>query len=69
MNLFAKCAYYPKLGAKSGEYDQVDIPADAKDTYDRYYQELIEAISATDDVLLERHLEGVEIGAMRPSTA
>src|SRR5215216_5145522 len=62
MNLFAKCAYIYKSGTKSGEYDEVDIPADAQSTYDRYYQELIEAISATDDTLLERYLEGVEIG-------
>src|SRR5215213_7016211 len=61
MNLFAKCAYIYKPGTKSGEYDEVDIPADAQDTYDRYHQELIEAISATDDTLLERYLEGVEI--------
>src|SRR5215216_2648626 len=62
MNLFAKCAYIYKPGTKSGEYDEGDIPPDAKPTFDRYYQELIEAISATDDTLLERYLEGVEIG-------
>src|SRR5436190_1184274 len=62
MNLFAKCAYIYKPGTKSGEYDEVDIPADAQDSYDHYHQELIEAISATDDAMLERYLEGVEIG-------
>src|SRR5690348_9853531 len=62
MNLFAKCAYIYKPGTKSGEYEEVDIPADAQDTYNHYHQELIEAISATDDALLERYLEGVEIG-------
>ncbi len=62
MNLFAKCAYIYKPGTKTGEYEEVDIPPDAQETYDRYYQELIEAISATDDTLLERYLEGVEIG-------
>src|SRR5688572_5202813 len=62
MNLFAKCAYIYKPGTKTGEYEEVDIPADAQDTYDHYHQELIEAISATDDALLERYLEGAEIG-------
>src|SRR6186713_51644 len=62
MNLFAKTAYIYKPGTKAGEYDDVDIPADAQETYDHYHQELIEAISATDDTLLERYLEGVEIG-------
>jgi len=62
MNLFARKAYLYKAGSKSGEYEETEIPADQKDIFQRYYQELIEAISATDDELLERYLEGVEIG-------
>jgi len=62
MNLFARKAYLYKAGSKSGEYEEAEIPADQKDIFQRYYQELIEAISATDDELLERYLEGVEIG-------
>ena len=62
MNLFARKAYLYKKGAKYGEYEEVDIPAEEQATFDRYYQELIEAISATDDAMLERYLEGVEIG-------
>jgi elongation factor G len=61
MNLFAKKAYLYKPG-KTGEYEEVDIPADQRERFDHYYQELIEAISATDDALLERYLEGAEIG-------
>ena len=62
MNLFTRKAYLYKKGTKTGEYTEVDIPADEQDTFDIYYQELIEAISATDDTLLERYLEGAEIG-------
>src|SRR5829696_5286085 len=62
MNLFARKAYLYKKGAKYGEYEETEIPAEERETFDRYYQELIEAISATDDALLERYLEGVEIG-------
>lgn len=62
MNLFARKAYLYKQGSKTGEYQEVDIPAEEQGTFDRYYQELIEAISATDDAMLERYLEGVEIG-------
>jgi elongation factor G len=62
MNLFARKAFMYKKGAKTGEYDEVDIPAEERARFDRYYQELIEAISATDDALLERYLDGVEIG-------
>src|ERR671939_1558883 len=62
INLFARKAYLYKPGAKTGEYEELDIPAPERERFDRYYQELIEAISATDDALLERYLEGVEIG-------
>ena len=50
-----------KRGVKTGEYEEIDIPAEAKALFDRYYEELIESISATDDTLLERYLEGGEI--------
>ncbi len=62
MNLFTKKAYVYKQGTKSGEYEETDIPAEAQPRFDQYREELIEAISATDDALLERYLEGAEIG-------
>ena len=61
INLFTRKALLFKKGQKGGEYQEVDIPADVKPQFDRYYQELIEAISSTDDTLLERYLEGGEI--------
>ncbi|MBC7896628.1 MAG: elongation factor G [Cytophagaceae bacterium] len=60
MNLFSRRAYIYK--PKSSEYVESDIPAEEQATFDKYYQEMIEAISATDDALLERYLDGVEIG-------
>lgn len=62
MNLFTRKAYVYKAGSRSGDYEEMDIPAGELETFKRYHQELIEAISATDDDLLERYLEGVEIG-------
>ncbi len=62
MNLFAKKAYIYKHGTKTGEYQEVDIPEEEQANFDRYYNELIESISATDDALLERYLDGGEIG-------
>ena len=62
MNLFARKAYMYKPGTKTGEYEEVEVPADQQATFNRYYNELIEAISATDDTLLERYLDGAEIG-------
>ena len=62
INLFAKKAYVYKQGVKTAEYDEVDIPEEERGRFEHYYQELIEAISATDDTLLEHYLEGNEIG-------
>lgn len=60
INLFTQRAYMYTSGAK-GEYVEQDIPAECLDRFTHYRQELIEAISATDDALLERYLEGQEI--------
>lgn len=62
MNLFTGRAYVYRDGAKAGEYDEVDIPPDARARYDRYREAMVEAVSATDDALLERYLEGGELG-------
>jgi elongation factor G len=58
LNLFDRKAHVFKRGTKSGEYQEVDIPADQKERFDRYYEQLIETIAATDDTLLERYLGG-----------
>ena len=61
VNLFTKKAHVFKRGVKTGEYQETDIPPEVKPLFDKYYQELIESISATDDTLLEHYLEGAEI--------
>ena len=61
INLFTKRAHQFKRGVKTGEYEETDIPAEAQQQFDRYYNELIESISATDDAMLEHYLEGSEI--------
>ncbi len=60
INLFTQRAYMYTGGSK-GEYVEADVPPECADRFARYRQELIEAISATDDTLLERYLEGGEI--------
>ncbi|MCC6773297.1 MAG: elongation factor G [Gemmatimonadaceae bacterium] len=62
INLFTRRAYLYPPDSRAGDYTETDIPAESKEMFDRYYQELIESISATDDALLERYLEGIEIG-------
>ena len=62
LNLFTKKAYIYREGAKNGEYDEVDVPAEAQPRFDQYREAMIEAVSATDDALLERYLDGAELG-------
>ena len=62
INLFSKECHFYKKGTKAGEYDEVPVPDEYKDRFEKYTQELIEAIAATDDSLLERYLGGEEIG-------
>jgi len=61
VNLFTERAHMYKAGTQTGEYDEVDIPADLREDEARYYAELIETIAATDDTLLEHYLEGETI--------
>ena len=60
INLFTQRAYMYTSGVK-GEYIETDIPAHCQEAFTRYRQELIEAISATNDTLLERYLDGLDI--------
>ncbi|HET7322625.1 MAG TPA: elongation factor G, partial [Longimicrobiaceae bacterium] len=61
INLFSEKAHLYKQGTESGEYDEVDVPEEYRERESRYREELIEAIAATDDTLLEHYLEGDEI--------
>jgi elongation factor G len=61
VNLFDKRAHVYARGARSGAYEETDVPDEVRPQFDRYYSELIETIAATDDTLLERYLNGEEI--------
>jgi elongation factor G len=62
INLFSRRAYLYPQGSRSGDYVETEVPERERERFERYHAELIEAISATDDALLERYLEGAEIG-------
>jgi elongation factor G len=62
INLISKKANLFKSGTKTGEYEERDIPAESREAYERYEKDLIETVASTDDALLERYLEGGEIG-------
>jgi elongation factor G len=61
INLLTGTTHYYKKGTKAGEYDEGPMPDEYKETYSKYDQQLVEAIAATDDALLERYLSGEEI--------
>jgi elongation factor G len=62
VNLFDKKAHVYARGTRTGAYEETDVPEEVQPQFDRYYAELIETIAATDDSLLERYLDGGEIG-------
>jgi len=61
VNLFSGKAHMYKPGTKSGEYDEVDVPAEYADRFQKYSDLLTETVAATDDALIERYLNGDEI--------
>ncbi len=61
INLIAKKAYVPAKSGKAGEYEETDIPAAERERFERYHAEMVEAVAATDDQLLERFFGGEEI--------
>jgi elongation factor G len=61
VNLFSGKSHIYKAGTKSGEYDEVDVPAEHQAEVKKYTDLLIETVAATDDGLIERYLGGEEI--------
>jgi len=61
INLITKKAHIPRKGGKAGEYDEAEIPASEQARFARYHQEMVEAVAATDDKLLERFFGGEEL--------
>ena len=61
VNLFSDKAHLYKAGTKSGEYDEVDVPAEYKAQVAKYAELLVETVAATGDALIERYLGGEEI--------
>ncbi len=47
--------------AMGSKYEVVDIPADMQDKAEEYREKLIEAVSETDDELMEKYLSGEEL--------
>jgi elongation factor G len=58
INLFSERAHIFKPGTQTGEFEYQEIPDDLRELEQKYYEQLIETIAATDDTLLEQYLEG-----------
>ncbi len=61
INLLTGKTHEYKPGTKAGEYEEVPLPDDYKEQYAKYDEQMVEAIAATDDALLERYLSGEDI--------
>ena len=61
INLFTKKAHLFTPGTKAGEFEEADIPASERARFERYHAELVEAVAATDDALLEKFFSGEEL--------
>jgi len=61
INLFSKKCHMYKKGTKTGEYDEVDVPDEYKERFDKYSEILMEHVAEVDDELIERYLNGESI--------
>ena len=61
VNLLTDEMHAYRKGTRSGEYDAAPIPDEARERYAKYHEQLVEAIAATDDALLEKYLGGEEL--------
>ncbi len=61
VNLLTDETHIYKKGTKTGEHENAPLPDDVKESYQKYHEQLVEAIAATDDVLLEKYLGGEEL--------
>ena len=61
INLFSGRCHMYRAGTRAGEYDEVEIPEEYRERYERYALELTETVASTDDDLLERYLGGESI--------
>ena len=58
INLFTQTCQLFKPGSKAGEFEDVPVPPEYQDAFARYKDQMIEAVAATDDALLEKYLGG-----------
>lgn len=64
VDLVKGCAYvYDESDPKGMKYAKTDVPAELKADYEKYREELVEAVSDFDDTIAEKYLGGEEVSA------
>lgn len=58
VNLFTEKANLFKKGSPTGDYEEVDVPAELKDRFEMYETDLQETLATADEELLDRYLAG-----------
>jgi len=58
VNLFSGKAHLYTAGTKSGDYEEVEVPAEYQARVKEYTEQLVETVASTDDALVERYLGG-----------
>ena len=58
VNLFSGKAHLYTAGTKSGDYEEVEVPAEYQARVKEYTEQLVETVASTDDSLVERYLGG-----------
>lgn len=69
VNLLTDEGQFYKKGTKTGEYETGPLPEEVKESYAKYHDQLVEAIAATDDTLLEKYLDGQDLSRAEIVTA
>ena len=62
VDLLTDKAYAYRAGSTTGEYEEVPVPDEVADDVETWRTELMETLATTDEDLLDRYLEGEEIG-------
>ena len=61
VDLLTKTAYIWEGDDTGAKFHQIDIPSDMVSDVEKYREKLVEEIAGSDDILMEKYLEGVEI--------
>jgi elongation factor G len=65
INLFSRKCHLYRKGTKTGEYDEVDIPAEYQERFERFSQELIERYLGGEEITRDEAIVAMKAGMTR----